>query len=87
MIFVSFRMQQDEPSSPAERLIDEGRLVLHGIRIGNAEVLRKLSPDRALLTILAAKAAYHYPALMFRAMVEGSEQLNINLGKSVEASR
>jgi hypothetical protein len=59
--------------SPAERLIDEGKLIKHAERTGcprATEMVAEMSGQKKALAKLALDAVHRYPALMFQAMME-----------------
>jgi hypothetical protein len=60
--------------SPAERLIDEGKLIKYAERTGcprATETVAEMSSQKKALAKLALGAVHRYPALMFQAMMEG----------------
>lgn len=60
--------------SPAERLLDEGRLVEHAERTGcrrASDAVAEMSPQKREMIELVVHARDEYPDLMLTAMMEG----------------
>lgn len=73
-------MAMPKPFSPAERLIDQGRIIRHVEQHGcqkSRDELARISSQKRAISLLAAEAAREYPALMMKAMMEDWSEFKV----------